>query len=211
MSRELELGQALGVNHQIGVATVGRIEQFIELALKWNSAINLVGRSTAAQMWERHVIDSAQIFKCASETQRVWLDLGSGGGFPGIVIAVLAAEIFPQLRVSLVESDKRKAVFLSEAGRQLGLKLTVHANRIQDLEPQHADVVSARALAALEDLCAYATSHLNAGGVCAFPKGASAQEEIETARKTWSFNIDQVASITDSRASVLFLKDLKRV
>ena len=141
MSRELELGQALGGNHQIGVATVGRIEQFIELALKWNSAINLVGRSTASQMWERHVIDSAQIFKCASETQRVWLDLGSGGGFPGIVIAVLAAEIFPQLRVSLVESDKRKAVFLSEAGRQLGLKLTVHANRIQDLEPQHADVV----------------------------------------------------------------------
>jgi 16S rRNA (guanine527-N7)-methyltransferase len=93
----------------------------------------------------------------------------------------------------------------------LGLKLTVHANRIQDLEPQHADVVSARALAPLEDLCAYAASHLNAGGVCAFPKGASAQEEIETARTTWSFNIDQVASITDSRASVLFLKDLKRV
>lgn len=211
MSRELELARALGSNHRIGAATVGRIEQFIELALKWNSAINLVARSTALQMWERHVIDSAQIFKCASENQRVWLDLGSGGGFPGIVIAVLAAEIFPQLRVSLVESDKRKAVFLSEAGRQLGLKLTVHANRIQDLEPQHADVVSARALAPLEDLCTYAASHLNAGGVCAFPKGASAQEEIETARKTWSFNIDQVASITDSRASVLFLKDLKRV
>lgn len=211
MSRELELGQALGSNHQIGAATVARIEQYIELALKWNSAINLVGRSTAAQMWERHVIDSAQIFKCAAETQRVWLDLGSGGGFPGIVIAVLADDIFPQLRVSLVESDKRKAVFLSEVGRQLGLKLTVHATRIQDLGPQHADVVSARALAPLEDLCGYAASHLNAGGVCAFPKGASAQEEIETARKTWSFNIDQVASITDSRASVLFLKDLKRV
>ncbi len=211
MSRELELAHALGADHQIGAATVARIEQFIELALKWNSAINLVGRSTARQMWERHVIDSAQIFKCASQNQRVWLDLGSGGGFPGIVVAVLADEIFPQLRVSLVESDKRKAVFLSEAGRQLGLKLTVHASRIQDLEPQQADVVSARALAPLEDLCGYAAPHLNASGVCAFPKGVSALEEIETARKTWSFHIDQIASITDSRASVLFLKDLKRV
>lgn len=211
MNRDIELTKALGGSHSVGAATVARIEQFIELALKWNSAINLVGRSTAPQIWERHVIDSAQIFKCATQDQRVWLDLGSGGGFPGIIVAILADEIFPKLRVHLVESDKRKAVFLSESGRQLGLKLAVHAGRIQDLPPQQADVVSARALATLDDLCGYAVPHLKANGICAFPKGASAQEEIETARKTWSFQIDQVASITDSRASVLFLKDLKRV
>ena len=211
MSREVELAQALGGARLVGATSVARIEQFIELVLKWNSAINLVGRSTALQIWERHVLDSVQIFKCAAPDQRVWLDLGSGGGFPGIVIAILADEFFPHLRVHLVESDKRKAVFLSESGRQLGLKLTVHANRIQDLAPQQADVVSARALAPLDDLCAYAMPHLNTNGMCAFPKGASAQEEIETARKKWSFDIDQVPSITDSRASVLFLKDLKRV
>ena len=211
MSREVELAQALGGARLVGATTVARIEQFIELVLKWNSAINLVGRSTALQIWERHVLDSVQIFKCAAPDQRVWLDLGSGGGFPGIVIAILADEFFPHLRVHLVESDKRKAVFLSESGRQLGLKLTVHANRIQDLAPQQADVVSARALAPLDDLCAYAMPHLKSNGMCAFPKGASAQEEIETARKKWCFDIDQVPSITDSRASVLFLKDLKRV
>lgn len=211
MSRGLELGQALGVNHAIGEVCIGRIDRFIDLTLKWNQSINLVGRSTASQMWERHVIDSAQIFRCASQEHRVWLDLGSGGGFPGIVIAILADEIFPNLRISLVESDKRKAVFLAEAGRQLGLKLTVHAKRIQDLDPQAADVISARALAPLADLCAYAEAHLKTSGVCAFPKGALADEEVENATKNWSFHIDRVASITDSRASVLFLKDLKRV
>lgn len=211
MSRDLELGQALGINQAVGGACVARIERFIELTLKWNQSINLVGRSTASQMWDRHIIDSAQIFRCASQDHRVWLDLGSGGGFPGIVIAILADEFFPDLRVSLVESDKRKAVFLSEAGRQLMLKVTVHAKRIQDLEPQAADVISARALAPLADLCAYAAPHLKASGICAFPKGALAEDEIESAAKNWSFHIDQVASITDSRASVLFLKDLKRV
>ena len=112
MSREFELSLALGSNHQISAATVARIEQYIELALKWNSAINLVGRSTAAQMWERHIIDSAQIFKCATETQRVWLDLGSGGGYPGLPLALW----HPQVPWALLDARRRKAEFLAAAG-----------------------------------------------------------------------------------------------
>ncbi|TXI01266.1 MAG: 16S rRNA (guanine(527)-N(7))-methyltransferase RsmG [Pseudorhodobacter sp.] len=184
---------------------------YVDLVLKWNLSINIIGKSTADQIWQRHVLDSAQLFTCATADQRLWLDIGSGGGFPGMVVAILARDLCPDLRVGLVESDQRKAVFLSECARQLGLAVTVHRKRVESLEPQGADVLSARALAPLADLCSYAERHLKPGGMGAFLKGANLDLEIVEAQSKWSFQVDRAPSITDSKAAMVFLRDLRRV
>lgn len=203
--------RAIGPERQLSGRGVERLRSFAALVQKWNPTINMVAHSTLGELWHRHIIDSAQLFGCAHQEQRLWLDLGSGGGFPGIVIAILAADMLPGLEVALVESDKRKAVFLSEASRQLGLRTSVLASRIEALEHQGACVVSARALAPVSTLCAHAERHLREGGVCAFLKGASVELEIAEARGSWQFEMERVPSLTDARASALFLRGLKRV
>ena len=205
------LRRALGQHGPLSERSDGRLNQFAALVQKWNPSINLVSRSALADLWHRHILDSIQLFGCAEPKHRLWLDIGSGGGFPGIVIAILAAEVLPELRVVLVESDKRKAVFLAEVVRQLGLTVVVHAARVEDLVKQKACVVSARALAPLPVLCGLAYGQLADDGICGFLKGASVEAEIQEARKSWRFDLDQVPSVTDSRSSVLFLRGLRHV
>ena len=191
--------------------TFERLQSFVALVEKWNPAINLISKSGIPLLWQRHVLDSAQLFDFASQNTKTWCDLGSGGGFPGIVIAILAQEKLPELRLTLVESDRRKSVFLTEAARQLGLNLAVATCRIEDLAPQAADIVSARALAPLDVLCGYAARHLNALGTAIFPKGAAAADEIRDAKKSWVFDLTEMRSRTDANAAVLVLKGLRHV
>jgi len=195
----------------LSVSGIQKLQRYVDLVRKWNPAINLVAKSTVDTLWERHVIDSSQVFACIRPQHRRWLDIGSGGGFPGIVVAVLAEELAPELSVVLVESDRRKAVFLSEVARQLDLTLTIKCDRVELLEPQNACVLSARALAPLTQLCGYAERHLAADGVCAFLKGANAADEVSEARKLWKFDLDRVESRTDGRSSILFLRGLCHV
>lgn len=207
MDRDL-LQSALGPDRPVSDRLIDQLQSFLALSTKWNAKINLVARSTIDNAWRRHIVDSAQIFVCAEEEHSCWLDIGSGGGFPGIVIAILAEHFLPHLQVHLVESDRRKSVFLTHAGRVLGLGIQVSTCRIEDLPPQKADVVSARALAPLSQLCSYAAPHLGDKGVCAFLKGENAVDEIAQARKDWLFDLDCRASITEPRASVIFLRRL---
>jgi 16S rRNA (guanine527-N7)-methyltransferase len=211
MMRLDELEQAIGVPGCVSEISLDRLLRFESLVEKWNPSINIVAKSTIGDIWERHILDSIQLFQCATPNQTNWLDLGSGGGFPGIVVAILAAEMMPSMHVSLVESDRRKGVFLSEAIRQLGLSATVSSCRIEDLTRQNACVVSARALAPLKVLCGYAFRHVRPGGICAFLKGAAVDAEIVEAEKIWRFDLDRVASVTDSRSSILFLRGLRHV
>ena len=211
MTRLQQIERAVGPRFAPSSAVLDRLDQFAQLVAKWNPSINVVAKSTVSSLWERHILDSLQVFRCADSATRTWVDLGSGGGFPGIVVAILAADVLPDLRVSLVESDRRKAVFLSEVIRHLRLSASVHAVRIEDLPAQNADVVSARALAPLAALCGLALRHLRTGGTCAFLKGAQADAEIFEARKIWRFDLDRSESVTDSRSSILFLKGLAHV
>lgn len=203
--------QALGDGHSLPDACLSKLQQFAALVIKWNPSINIVAKSTIGDLWNRHILDSIQLFRCLTPDHKSWLDLGSGGGFPGMVIGILASELRPDLRLGLVESDRRKSVFLMESSRQLGVPTVVHNCRIEDLAPQNACVVSARALAPLSMLCGYAARHVRLGGVCAFLKGASFEAEIEEARKDWQFDLDRAESVTDSRASILFLRGLRHV
>ena len=154
--------------------TLDRLFSFCDLVEKWNPAINLISKSGIAEIWNRHIIDSAQLFQQMPDRAREWCDLGSGGGFPGIVLAILAKQLQPNAQVILVESDRRKSVFLAQASRLLDIDVRVKTQRIEELEPQNADVLSARALAPLSDLCGYAYRHLKPDGVAIFPKGAAA-------------------------------------
>lgn len=191
--------------------TSEKLSAFCALVARWTPAINLVAKSTAADMWNRHLLDSAQIFSLLPPDATHWADLGSGGGFPGLVVAILAEQTAPALSVTLVESDRRKSVFLTEAARTLALRVKVVTQRIEDVPPLMADVLSARALAPLPVLCGYAARHLAQGGKAIFQKGAAHAEEIAEARKSWSFDLQVHPSKTDAFAVVLEMKAIGHV
>ena len=187
------------------------LDSFVAMVRKWTPTINLVSKPSLPDLWQRHVLDSAQLFSLAAGRGGHWADLGSGGGFPGVVIAILAKERVPAFRVTLVESDQRKATFLSQVVRVLGLPALVRAERSEAIEPLQADIVSARALAGLDVLCGHADRHLRRDGLALFPKGAQAEQEIAAARKHWQFEVTRHPSHTDPDATLLAIKDISHV
>ena len=191
--------------------TFGRLLWLEAEVKKWNKAINLIGRSSVEDMWKRHVLDSAQIFELLPNDSRRWADLGSGGGFPGLVIAVLALERAQKLETILVESDGRKAVFLRHVVQELALRATVRSDRIEDTPTIGADVVSARALAPLDTLCWMAFRHLGPNGVALFQKGASYGAELKDCSESWSFDLKIHPSRTDENAVILEVGGLMHV
>lgn len=185
-----------------------KLGTFLDLVEKWNPKINLVSVASLASAWTRHMLDSAQLLSLVNRPTGVWLDIGSGGGFPGIVVSIIAQESNPDLRVSLVEADRRKAVFLGEAVRKLNLTAKVYCERIENLPPMDAQIISARALAPLESLLPMVSRHLSEGGVALFPKGHSFQMELNAARRNWSMQYEAVPSKTDSDGAILKIWDL---
>lgn len=200
---------AIGLN--VSRETSDRLSRYVGLVEKWTPRINLVSRASVPHILDRHILDSAQIFTMAPPAVRHWADLGSGGGFPGLVVAILCAELSPDTQVTLVESDVRKAVFLQTVIRDLQLSATVRTERIEALAPMSADVLSARALAPLPQLLDFCLRHLEPDGTGIFPKGAQAEQEVADARKTHRFHLDRRPSMTDPSASVLLVKGVTRV
>lgn len=190
--------------------TEAALDAFLDQVSRWTAKINLVSRGTVTDLRRRHLLDSAQLFTQVRPTDLSWADLGSGGGFPGMVIAILARELQPGLRLTLVESDRRKATFLRMIAAELRVSAEVRAARIEDVSPLEADVVSARALAPLDVLLALATRHLSSSGTALFLKGATYRDEIATARQTWHFDVEEVPSVTQDGAALLKIKDIRR-
>ena len=197
---------AFGVSRE----TMERLEVHRRLLEQWNSRINLVSRASLGEVWSRHFADSAQLWRLKPPPARLWLDLGSGAGFPGLVIAALAAET-GEGEIRLVESDQRKAAFLATVIRTAGLPATVHNERVETLAPVGADVVSARALAPLDSLLAMMEIHLRQGGTGLFPKGASVHKEIAEAAVRWHFEHALHPSLTDPRAAIVEIGATRRV
>lgn len=188
--------------------TLDQLSDFADLVYKWNAKINLVARSTASEVLERHIADSYQLVRHAPESG-TWVDLGSGGGFPGIVLAI-ATRDQTGLEVSMIESDTRKCAFLREAIRTLKLRAKVHNARIEKATPFSADVVSARALAPLHQLLAHMERHANPTGRGIFMKGQTWQDEVQEAEKTWDFEHHAIQSQTNPAAAILEISDLSR-
>lgn len=191
--------------------TLDRLRIYADLLVKWNRRINLVAPKSIPDLWQRHFMDSAQIHAFKPEEAKTWVDLGSGGGFPGIIVAVLESATDDPTPVTLIESDQRKSTFLRTVIRETSVDAKVLARRIDEVPPQKADVLTARALAPLDQLLGFASFHMAPGGLAIFPKGANAGSEVELARKTWSFKCESLPSMTDKSAAILKISEITRV
>lgn len=199
------LTQACAVSRE----TLERLDHLVGRLQKWSKTINLVAKADPSEIWSRHVLDSVQLFPHHRCGGAVWCDLGSGGGFPGLVVAILGRELTPQQRFVLVESDRRKAAFLALMASELELNAQVNAVRAEALFPQTADTVSARALAPLDQLLGLVNRHMNANGVALLPKGRGHEEEITQARRHWAFTVDLIPSILSDQSRILRVTDLR--
>ena len=191
--------------------TLERLGAFEDLVRKWTKKINLIARNDVDHIWDRHIVDSAQVWSSAPDEWNHWVDIGSGGGFPAIILAAIAVEKKPDARFTLIESDQRKATFLRTAIRELNLNAIVLDDRIELAPPQNADVISARALASLTILLGFAERHLAPTGIAVFQKGKIADDEIIEAKHTWAFDYNKVPSITNGDACVISIKGFSRV
>lgn len=192
--------------------TLARLDRFVLLLLQWQQRINLIAPSTIPMLWTRHIADSLQVMALAPAA-RTWVDFGSGGGFPAIPVACALAE-HPGAQVHLIESNGKKAAFLREAVRQLGLPAYVHQTRVEnigDSGPATADVVSARALAPLKTLCDQAFPLIARGAVGLFLKGQDVDAELTDAAKYWTIEASKVPSKTSPEGCVVVVRGLHRL
>ena len=190
--------------------TYDDLRSFADLVQKWTPKINLISKSSVPHIWERHVVDSAQLYHFPPAKFNHWVDIGSGGGFPGIVMAIYAKSENPTARFTLIESDQRKSAFLRNAARELKLNVRVLSQRIDEADAQNADVVSARALATLSALLSMSVQHLLPTGVALFHKGKRSQAEISEAQQSWSFDLKEHPSYTDPDARLLVIQRISR-
>jgi 16S rRNA (guanine527-N7)-methyltransferase len=210
----VERDQALAPFH-VSRETSDRLTRFVALLCESQQRMNLVASSTIPQVWTRHVADSLQLLSLAPEARR-WADLGSGAGFPGVVIACALADVpgaQPGAHVDLVESIGKKAAFLSEAVAATGVPATVHHARIEAVTPQlagHVDIVTARALAPLSTLLTVINPFMEKGAKALLHKGQDVDAELTEAAKYWNIDYDAVPSQTDPRGRILVVRRLKR-
>jgi 16S rRNA (guanine527-N7)-methyltransferase len=185
--------------------TLDRLTAYVELLGQWNRRINLVSGNTMGDVWRRHILDSAQLHKYLPRNTRVLVDLGSGAGLPGLILAAMGVA-----EVHLVESDLRKSAFLREAARIMDVPVTLHAERIERVEAFAADAVVARACASLGQLIDYSEKFISQRTVCLFLKGESAEEEIAQAQAAWAMTVETIQSLSDPTGKIVKLSAIRR-
>ena len=190
----------------IGVSreTIKQLEAYLELLRIWNRSTNLVGARSLSEVWSRHVLDSAQICSIVDLEDGPLFDLGSGAGFPGMVLAILGCR-----RVSLIESSKKKCLFLSHVSRTLGLTVKVVNSRVECYKPEErAKFVTSRALASVKTLIGYSQPLVSEDGRCFFWKGKNLDQELTEVKNSWSMEIEQLSSITSVEGKILAISKL---
>ncbi len=187
---------------------LAQLAQYVAVLTKWQAKINLISKATLADVWQRHVLDSAQLAPLIPSSARVMVDVGSGAGLPGLIVAALR----PEITLHTVESDGRKMAFQQEAARLMRLSNVVfHVKRAEAISPRPmADLVTARALAALPQLLEIAHPFLTPTGQCLFLKGRGAEDELTAARKIWTLRAECIPSRTETGASIVRIEDLHR-
>ena len=200
---------AEGFRRLTGVSreTLARLERYADLLTKWQARINLVGRESVRDLWRRHMLDSAQLVPLLPDGATKFIDIGSGAGFPGLILAVMGAP-----ETHLIEADARKCAFLGEAVRvtETAASVRIHRGRVEDLNPWPVDVVVARAVAPLTRLLGYAAPFLRSETVCLFPKGAGVEEELTRSRETWTMTVERFPSASDPSGTILRLGNITR-
>jgi 16S rRNA (guanine527-N7)-methyltransferase len=200
---------ALALTH-VSRETAARLDRFVELLLKWQARTHLIAPSTVPTLWTRHIADSLQLLDLAGDA-KVWVDLGTGGGFPGLVIACALAGAQGRL-VHLIESNTKKAAFLREAVAATESPAVVHAVRMEKFVESfvaQADIVTARAVSPLSSLLGQCSPLLGRGVLGLFPKGQDVEAELTEASKCWKMTADLVPSRTDPRARIVVIRALE--
>jgi len=194
-----------GAGIDVSRETRARLDEFAALLLRWNARINLIGTAEPAHLWQRHIADALQLVSLVPPGTKRGICLGSGAGFPGLVLALALAIPF-----DLVESDQRKAAFLREAARISGAPARIWPVRAERATLEPAALITARALAPLPDLLALAAPLLAPGGVCLFPKGANVENELTATRAGWQMRIERFPSRTSAGGIILRLSEIER-
>ncbi len=192
---------------EIGVSreTIKQLDAYIELLRLWNRNTNLVGASSLGEVWDRHVLDSAQIWGLIDLEDGLLFDLGSGAGFPGMVLAILGCK-----RVSLIEASKKKCLFLSHVARTLGLSVKVVNSRVERYKPkEQAKFITSRALASVGTLLAHSQPLISTDGSCFFWKGKNLDEELTEAKNSWSMEVEKFSSITSVEGKIVAISKLE--
>jgi len=218
MTDNIPVSDAAGfaVRFDVSRETLARLTTYQALLGKWQKAINLVGPATLERFWDRHAADSAQIMALAPAGARFWLDLGSGAGFPGLVLAILLAEHNPEAHVHMIESDRKKVNFLRTVLRDTNVTATVHHARIEAVAADtpaamaQIDVVTARALATLDDLAALMAPLINPSTIALLHKGRDWQDELTACQKNWNMIVETHASCPDEAARIVEISQLER-
>ena len=191
---------------QTGVSreTLARLKAYADVLVEWNARHNLVAKSTLSDLWRRHFWDSAQLAALIPGTAKTLADLGSGAGFPGLVLAAIR----PELAVTLHEATTKKCAFLQAAADRMGFAVAIQNARLEDLPSHPFDVVTARALAPLPQLLNYAQKFVGPNGICLFLKGQNVGAELTEAHKYWNIRASQVPSQTDPSAAIVIVREL---
>lgn len=190
--------------------TWSKLDDYAAILRKWNPRINLVAPSTLGNLESRHIADCLQLAELNDVAGGTWMDMGSGGGLPGLVLAIMSPCL--STRFLLVESDQRKCTFLRTVARELELQnVTIHNDRIQTLDPIRADNISARALAPLPKLMPLLVRHLGPGGQAWLMKGKNWRQEVDETRKTWRFTHETIASRTNPGSAILKISGVSNV
>jgi 16S rRNA (guanine527-N7)-methyltransferase len=198
---------AFALDFNVSRETLAQFDRYEALLTDWQTRMNLVGPSTLAAIWQRHFTDSAQILALAGEG-RSWLDVGAGAGFPGLVIALLD----PSASLTLVESIAKKCRFLDEVvtSLDLGDRVTIENRRIETLPRTKFDIITARALAALDQLFDWGLPYAGSDTRWVLPKGARVDDELAIASKRFAFDYSLVPSRTDAAARIVVASGVKR-
>lgn len=187
---------------------LARLGAHVALVEKWQGTVNLVGRASLEDVWRRHVLDSAQLAPHLPKTARVIADIGSGAGFPGLVLAITNPVAGAEFH--LIESNERKCAFLREANRLTGAGATIHHIRVENLRELNADLVVARSVAPLAKLLPITIPLLKKNGQCLFLKGKKWREELTEAKKNWIMNESTIRSMSDPSGMILKLEAITR-
>ena len=182
--------------------------EYKTLLSKWNEKINLVSKSTLVDIWERHFLDSGQIIKHVEASGKKWVDVGSGAGFPGLVVALLLRDRKVDCDLVLVEKNPKKVFFLKEVIRKLNLSVEVVNDNIYSLEPLNADILTARAFSELNNLMEIAFRHRKKEGMCLFLKGENHRIELDKTLNYWFFDYDIVDSLSSSSGKIIRVKKI---
>lgn len=197
--------------YNVSRETFDRLKAYEASLHEWQQKFNLVSNASLENAWERHFLDSVQLYNLIPENAKTLVDFGSGAGFPGMVLAIMAFEKTPYLKVSLIESITKKTVYLNEVKNITGINVEIINNRVENIKTNPVDVITSRAMCSLTELMTYTQKFAGPKTVCIFPKGKKYLEEVAEAHKQWQFSYQVVPSEQSEEGVILVITKISKI